>query len=106
MMEKLICLLDERAEAFRIESSRLTADDRGDEGNLAKVRANVYGICKSVFQVLPEGKAAEKLQSFYREWESARFAAQNHGDESRVTIETVKLETLEEVLALLEGKGR
>lgn len=104
-METLLRMLDDRAEAFRAESARLSADDRIDEGTFAKIRANVCGICKSVLQVLPMDQAERKLQALHETWAASRSEAQGHGDAQRATIETVKLETLEEILAQISGKG-
>lgn len=99
-----MAVLDDRAERLRRESVRLAADDRKDEGDLTKIRANVYGICKSVYQVLDGEKARAKLGALHDSWETALAAARDYNDLKKASIETIKLETLDEILALLDGK--
>lgn len=103
-MEWLLKILDERAERQRLESARLAEDDRMDEGNLAKVRSNVYGICKAVCQTLGDEKAPEKLAQIHSSWETALSEARVHDDLKKAAVETIKLETLDEVLALMKKK--
>ena len=100
-MEQFMAHLDERVEFMRQESRRLTADDRRDEGDLAKIQANVYGICRSVFEVLPEEKAMAKLTGLRGEWETSLAAAREHGDRKKAAVEEIKLETLGEISAKL-----
>ena len=98
-MEQFMAHLDERVEFMRQESRRLTADDRRDEGDLAKIQANVYGICKSVVQVLDRERAAAKLAGLKGEWETSLAAARTYGDTKRAVIEEIKLETLAKISA-------
>jgi len=104
-MEHFMAYLDEKALFYRQESRRLTADDRRDEGDLAKIRANVYGICKSVFQVLSREQADCKLDGLYSEWETSRLTAMDHQDDRKAAIESIKLETLAEIKAQLHREG-
>lgn len=101
-MKQFMAYLDSKADFYRQESRRLAEDDRRDEGDLAEIRANVYGICKSVFQVLDAPKAVCKLDGLRNEWEASRRAAQVHGDGKKAAIEEIKLETLAEIQAELQ----
>lgn len=101
-MKRFMAYLDEKADFYRQESRRLTADDRRDEGDLAKIRANVYGICKSVFSVLDPEKAQAKLMGLQSEWETSLAAARTHDDAQKAVIEEIKLETLAEICAVLK----
>ena len=101
-MNQFMAHLDQKADFYREESRRLAADDRRDEGDLAKIRANVYGICRSVFQVLSAEDAMRKLNGLSSEWETSRLQALDHGDEKKAAIEAIKLETLAEIRAELE----
>lgn len=103
-MKWFCTVLNERAERLRAESVRLAADHRRDEGDLTKIRANVYGICKSVYQVLGEDKARAKLDELRNTWKVAQAAAREHDDLKKAAIESIKLETLDEILELLNGK--
>ena len=93
----------EDCSAFWAEESRqLSSGGRKDEGDLAKARMNVYGICRSVVQVLSEDMARAKLCGLRGEWETALAAAREHNDVKKAVIEEIKLEALSEVLTKLE----
>lgn len=87
------------------EQKKLLFDDRADEANLMKVKANVYEICKTVFgvfkKVKPEDKLFEeylkKLEEFKATWEASRKKADEHGDVQKSVIEHIKLEALADV---------
>lgn len=96
-MKQFVAWLETMEETLRAESVKLAADDRRDEGALAKIRANVYGICKSVFQVLDAEKADAKLNELYTAWGSARSTAQQHEDTEKAAVEEIKMEVLEDV---------
>ena len=104
-MKQFMAYLDSKADFYRQESRRLAADDRRDEGDLAKIRANMYGICKSVFQVQGKEKAQVVLTGLQSEWETSLAAAREHNDGKKAAIEEIKLETLREICARLERKG-
>ena len=104
-MKQFVAYLDEKVESYRQESRRLVADDRRDEGNLAKIKANVYGICKSVFQVQGKEKAQVVLTGLRGEWETSLAAAREHDDVKKAAIEEIKLETLMEIRAKLEKEN-
>lgn len=101
-METFQIWLDEQAACLREESKKLTADDRRDEGNLVKIRANVYEICKSVLQVLDRGKAKAKLTELHDTWSKSLEMARGHDDVRQTVIEEIKMETLAEILSKLE----
>lgn len=101
-MERLIACLEAGDARLRQESRRLAAGGRGDEGDLAKIRANVYGICKSVFQTLGPERGKTRLTELKSTWETALFAAREHGDVKKAVIEEIKLETLAEIGTELE----
>lgn len=104
-MKQFMAYLDSKADFYRQESRRLTADDRRDEGDLAKIRANVYGICKSVFQVLDHEKAKAKLTGLQSEWETSLAKACEHDDVKKALIEETKLETLAEIRVELQKEN-
>lgn len=104
-MKQFMAYLDSKADFYRQESRRLTADDRRDEGDLAKIRANVYGICKSVFQVQDAERALDIMNGLRGEWETSLSAAREHNDVKKATIEEIKLETLKEIRAELEKEN-
>ena len=101
-MEKFVTYLDQQAARLREESRKLAADHRRDEGDLTKICANVYGICKSVFQVLDSRKAKAKLTGLHDTWSKNLEAAREHDDVKQAVIEEIKLETLAEIQGKLE----
>lgn len=103
-MKDTIDYLNTREAWYREESARLASDERRDEGDLAKIRANVCGICKAVLQTLPADKAREKLHELCRLWGAAREKAMAHDDRQKAVIEEVKLKTLNEICKRL-GEG-
>lgn len=104
-MEQLMAFLEGGEARLRRESRRLAADQRGDEGDLAKIRANVYGICKSVFQTLGFERGKVKLTELKSAWEAALSAAREHGDVKKAVIEEIKLDALAEISAEAEKEG-
>ena len=101
-MEQFMTYLDEQAARLREESRQLAADHRRDEGDLAKIRANVYGICKSVLQVQGSVKAKAILTGLCDTWSKNLETAREHDDVKQAVIEEIKLETLTEILRKLE----
>ena len=101
-MEKFMAYLDEQAVRLQEESRDLAADYRRDEGDMNKIRANVYGICKSVLQVQGSGKGKVILDGLRSTWSKNLEIAHQHDDVKQAVIEKIKLETLAEILRKLE----
>jgi len=97
-VKQFMTYLETMEEKLHEESARLAADDRQDESAMAKIRANVYGICKSVFHVLDTDKAVAKLTELYDDWESALRLAREHENTKKVIVEQIKLEVLDDVI--------
>lgn len=104
-MKRFIEYIDKSVEALQQEEKQLAASDRKDESNLVKIQINVYGICKSVYQVFAQSKAGEVLKSTYLEkldslavgWQETRDKAQEYEAVDKVVIEDIKLQTLADV---------
>ena len=85
----------------------LLADERADESNFEKVRANVYDIFRTMLSVAAAtGKGdADAVRRFFLQkteqlpaaWRASLEKANEHGDAAKAQIETIKLETLEEI---------
>jgi len=101
-MEQFMIYLEEQAARLREEGRQLAADDRRDEGDLSKIRANVYGICKSVLQVQGSEKAKTILTGLHGTWSKNLEIAREHDDVKQAVIEEIKIETLSEILRKLE----
>lgn len=104
-MEQLITYIDETVTKLQQEERELAASDRKDESNLTKIRINVYGICKTLFEVSAKQKIKEELKEdypkrltkLYENWKLSYEKAKEHNDVEKVVIEELKLQTLEEV---------
>ena len=74
----------------------LSADERGDEARFMQIRANVYGIFRTVCTAV-KGDLTQlqaRLTSIPAAWEAALHKAEIHGDEAKAHIERIKLETV------------
>ena len=99
--------LDEKIAACKQRSKRLTADDRTDEGNFEKVRANVYEIFKTILsvaeKVCKEDELAkkrfflQKIEQIPTSWTISYEKAKQHKDVEKMHIESIKLDTIQEI---------
>lgn len=104
-MEQFITYIDEVTAKLQQEERELAATDRKDESNLVKVRINVYGICKTLFEVARKLNTSEGLKEDYlkrlttlsENWKISYEKAKTHNDVEKVVIEELKLGTLDEV---------
>ena len=110
-MDDFITYLTQQTEACRDEIARLEEDGRKDEADFAKVRMNIYDVCRTVTNALIDrpGAGAEAVKAQFRrfrtEWGSALEKAREHGDVRNTVIGETKLEALEDVIAHFpEGK--
>ena len=109
-MENLKCeffaFLDERKNKTMSEAAALAKDDRKDESNVLKAKANIYDIFKAIWG------AAEKLskdQDSFKTaflgkssdipaaWEKSLEVAKQHNDTFKIVIEEAKLAAVEEI---------
>ena len=103
--------LKEQIALCRQKKAQLDADDRSDEAVFEQIRGNVYGIFDSVLEValkMPEGRAffAQRLDQIPSAWRDALAKAIPHGDQQRIYIETIKLETAARIKNAFEGIWR
>lgn len=107
MEQKFELYLDEQIAACRQRSRQFTADNRMDEGNFEKVRANVYEIFKTILSVAERtcGEDALAKKQFFLQkakqipisWRASYEKAQQHGDTKKMHIERIKLDTIHEI---------
>lgn len=94
-MNEFLNWCDVRQRDCMAQRASLQADGRSDEASFMQIRANVYGIFRSVCTALkgdlPQLQA--RLTSIPAAWEAALYEANEHGDEQRAHIERIKLET-------------
>ena len=106
-IKKLNCWFDERIAECRQQSKALFNDERRDEAELEKIRANVYDIFRTVLSAgvkACKGDEAD-VRSFFEQkceqipsnWLASLEKASQHGDELKVRIEQLKLDTIGEI---------
>ena len=104
--------LEQVAEGLRQQANAFAADQRQDDADLTKIRANIYEICATVGKVVcktaPEDRweavYLKKLEELPRNWRMALEMAQTHGNAQRAAVEDLKLEALADVLARFENR--
>jgi hypothetical protein len=98
--------LQESVEKLEQEEKLLAASDRRDEANLVKIRTNVYGICKTYYNVVSKTKEGvafkeeylSKLSDLPKNWKVSYDKAKEHNDVEKIVIEEIKLQTLQEII--------
>ena len=99
--------LDERKTAAIGEAAALSKDERIDEGNSLKAKANIYDICKAVCgatvkQAKDTPDADTLVAAFERitdQWRTALELAKAHNDSRKTMIEEAKLSAVDEIIA-------
>lgn len=104
---KFECYLDEQIAACKQRGKRFAADDRMDEGNFEKIRANVYEIFKTILSAAEKvcGKDdlakkrffLQKVEQIPTSWTASYEKAKQHGDVGQMHIESIKLDTIREI---------
>ena len=104
--ESFIRYLDERTSAVNDRIVRLVEDNRRDEGDFEKIRANIFQIIKSMVQASERVSGDEeeqvrfvdsRLTMFEETWKGFQAKAEEHKDERRILQEQIKLEALGEI---------
>ncbi len=106
-IETMNSYFDEQIAACAARSQALLADDRTDESNFEKIRANVYDIFRTMLSVaVAAGKGdANAVRSFFLQkaellpasWRASLEKANQHGDAAKAQIELIKLDTLAKI---------
>jgi len=104
-MKEFIEYLTAQIEAGRKDIAELEKDSRQDDADFAKVRTNIYDICRTVTNALINRPGAGKeavraqLERFKKEWTAALDKAREHEDTRNTVVGETKLEALEDVIA-------
>lgn len=108
-MERFIAYLDSRIEEGKEEIKALEADGRRDDANFAKIRTNIYDVCKKIAGALtfslkiagkPEEAAGAVKAQFERlssTWGAALEKARENDDVVSIAVEETKLAALEDI---------
>ncbi len=97
--------LDDRKAAVLSEVKSLAAEDRTDESNILKAKANIYDISKAVFGVAEKAVSEEQLRDEFLkkfgnitgQWEKAYEQAKTHDDSYKILVEEAKLSAVSEI---------
>ena len=104
-MKEFIAYLSEKVEEGKAETAVLQADGRRDDADFAKVRTNIYDVCRTVTQALTNRPGAgtdavrAQLERFRKEWGAALGKAKQHDNVNGIAVEEIKLTALEDVIA-------
>lgn len=104
-MEEFITYLNSRIEEGKAETAALLADGRRDDANFAKVRTNIYDVCRTVNQVLMNrpgagtGAVKAQLERFRTEWSASLEKAKQHDNVNGIAVEETKLAALDDIIA-------
>lgn len=105
-IEKMNAYFDAQISACQGRSLALLADERQDEADFEKVKANVYDIFHTMLSVgcntqsTPEAAASfleNKLQTVPANWSASLAKALEHGDAGKAHIERLKLDAVEDI---------
>ena len=104
-MEEFITYLTGKIEEGKAETASLLADGRKDDANFAKVRTNIYDVCRTVSQALVNrpgagiGAIRSQLERFRTEWSAVLEKAKQHDNINGIAVEETKLAALEDIIA-------
>ena len=102
-MDTFIGYLTKQIEAGRAEIARLEKGGFRDDADFAKVRTNIYEVCRTVTNTLISRPGAEAVRAqfgrFHTAWDAALASAREHGDVRNIVIGELKLEALADVEA-------
>ena len=104
-MKEFITYLSSKVEEGKAEIASLLADGRTDDANFAKVRTNIYDICRTVSQTLINrpgagtGAVRAQLERFRAEWGAALEKAKQHDNINGIAVEETKLAALDDIIA-------
>lgn len=104
-MNDFMLYLNNSIETANQKEQELIATERKDEANLQKIRANIYGICRTVFEVVAKAKSGEELwpdfgkriDNISQSWVESYEKAKLHNDVEKILIEETKFQVLNEV---------
>ena len=100
-MQGFMAYLESKISEGKEKIIMLEADDRKDDANFAKVRTNIYDICRTISRTLADRPGAVKAQldRFRTGWSAALEQAKQHDDIHAVAVEETKLAALEDIIA-------
>lgn len=106
-MSKLNSYFEEQIAMCDQRNKELIADDRTDEANFEKVKANVYDIFRTILSVAVKTSKGDpdavrhffvqKTEQIPSSWVTAYEKAKQHNDAVKMRLEQIKLDTIGEI---------
>ena len=106
-VSKLNTYFDRQISLCQQRNKALLADDRMDEADFEKIRANVYDIFRTILSVAAQSAKNEpekirqifalKTEQIPSNWSMAYEKAKQHDDAVKMKIEQIKLDTIREI---------
>ena len=106
LKNEFFAFLDNARQNALEEAETLTKDDRKDEGNILKAKANIYDIFKAIWNAA-DGMADDKesfREAFRKKaemipsaWVTSLEKAKEHNDTHKILIEEAKLSAVSEI---------
>lgn len=103
---------DSQIAACEKRREKLLADERPDESDFEKIKANIYDIFRTVFNAALKTNDGDadtarrffllKMEEIPANWKAAYDRAKQHDDVHKMQIENIKLETAQEIKTALE----
>ena len=118
MKKQITAYFEEKTAACQAVVAALNADNRADEAVFEKIRMNVFGIFRSVYNAgcqYCDGNTTKELdflrerhQKLCADWKAAYENAILHDDSEKVHIEQIKLAAADEIRQKLAewGEGK
>lgn len=106
-IEHMNQFFDSQIQLCKQQEKALQEDDRSDEANFQKIKANVYDIFKTILTVAQKvgNGNPQRVKQFFLEkteqipanWKAAYEAAKLHDDTENMVVEMIKLNTIQEI---------
>lgn len=106
-VSKLNTYFDRQISLCQQRNKALLVDDRMDEADFEKIRANVYDIFRTILSVAAQSAKNEpekirqifalKTEQIPSNWSMAYEKAKQHDDAVKMKIEQIKLDTIREI---------
>ncbi len=111
-VSQLNSYFDEQISSCHKRNESLIADERMDEANFAKVKANIYDIFRTILSVAVKNSKGDgdavkffftsKIEQIPANWAASYDEAKQHNDAVKMQIESIKLETAREIREMFE----
>ncbi|MBO4213777.1 MAG: hypothetical protein IKX99_00235 [Lachnospiraceae bacterium] len=96
-MGNVVEFLEKRKQEVLAQSAALAADERKDESNVLKAKANVYDICKAFYNAAGPDESLQKFAGIAKSWEASLTQAKQYDEDYKALVEEAKLEAVEEI---------